>query len=238
MKLQKRFLVRLLAVSAVYAVLTPFVFLLTNDFTYMYFGWNIVLSAVPLLLSVWFARKTPKRIWGTILLFGFWLLFLPNALYFVTDLIYVADHAFAIDCGPYCPTVYLDGFTDWLALVDILLGVILSLAMGTLSISLMRRSLKPSVKAWILEGGTVLVSLLCGLGVYIGRFLRYNSWNLFSLPDLLRDLYEVVSWDMLGFVLLLSALQYALLFLFAPVIDASLMAVRSAELVVRESPAA
>ncbi len=238
MKAQKRFIMRLLTASAVYAVLTPFVFLWTNDFTYMYFGWNILLSAIPLLLSGWFARKPPKRIAGTILLFGFWLLFLPNALYFVTDLIYVADHVFAVDCGPYCPTVYLDGFRDWLALVDILIGVILSLAMGTFSIALMKRTLKTSVKAWILEGGTVLVSLLCGLGVYIGRFLRYNSWNLFSLPALLRDLSEAASWDMLGFVLLISGLQYLLLVLFVPLIDPPLAPNTALETGTDRTPAA
>jgi uncharacterized membrane protein len=44
-----------------------------------------------------------------------------------------------------------------------------------------------------IEFSTTTVLFLCGFGVYLGRFLRYNSWEIISNPNILiSDIIEIL----------------------------------------------
>jgi uncharacterized membrane protein len=63
----------------------------------------------------------------------------------------------------------------------------------------------------------VVVAVVSGVGIYIGRFFRYNSWEIGRIVEILRDLVASLSWDMVVFVLATAVLQLGLLVLLRPV---------------------
>jgi uncharacterized membrane protein len=143
--------------------------------------WNLFLAWVPLALAVAVERLRAAgtgRL-DTRLAFaaaaGAWLLFFPNAPYIVTDLVHLHH-----DRGE--RALLVDGSAIG---VFALTGLLLAFA----SFQRMHRLVVDRLGAragWALVGS---VSLLTGVGVYLGRVLRWNSWDLISRPDaLLADL--------------------------------------------------
>ena len=57
--------------------------------TSLFLVWNIFLAWIPYVLSRFFELYRQKQKWKQALLFGTWLLFFPNALYIVTDLVHI-----------------------------------------------------------------------------------------------------------------------------------------------------
>lgn len=128
-----------------------------------------------------------------------WLLLFPNAPYILTDLWHLppnSHHRF------------------WGDLVLILLFALNGLVLGFLSLYLMQTVVARRfgwVTGWLFA---VAASALSGFGVYIGRFLRWNSWDVFLNPiGLLTDLAEwLVSIPSTPRLFLLPALFATLLF--------------------------
>lgn len=130
--------------------------------------WNLGLAVVPLLWSGAFqaaeARGRPGLA-GVFLLL--WLLFLPNAPYLLTDLLHLRPSA----------SVPL-----WF-----LLAVLLSCAgagtmLGYLSLAQVQAVIerrRGRTAGWAVAVGALM---LCGFGIYLGRFLHWNSWDAFVHP--------------------------------------------------------
>jgi uncharacterized membrane protein len=146
-----------------------------------FLAWNLFLAWVPLVLAVVVEhlRAGGTGRLDTRLAFaagaGAWLLFFPNAPYIVTDLIHLHH-----DRGE--RVLLADGTAIG---VFALTGLLLAFA----SLRRMQRLVVERFggrAGWALVGA---VSLLTGVGVYLGRVLRWNSWDLVSRPDaLLADL--------------------------------------------------
>jgi len=157
--------------------------------------WNVFLSALPLLF-VLRARRAVRRagrwIWAAL-----WLLFFPNAVYMITDLIHVSGIAFVVR-EPY-RTTYLRELLPWCRLMAVGFGVVLSTLMGLesarLALGMVRRRFSPAAAAVT----SAPVCLLGGFGVYIGRFLRLNSWDVLSPAYLFRRLTEAADGFALSF---------------------------------------
>lgn len=146
-----------------------------------FLSWNLFLAWVPLGLAL-----VVERLRGagtgrldTRLAFaasaGAWLLFFPNAPYIVTDLIHLHH-----DRGE--RVLLADGAAiGAFALTGLLLASASLRRMHRLVVDRFGAS-----AGWTMVGA---VSLLTGVGVYLGRVLRWNSWDLISRPDaLLADL--------------------------------------------------
>jgi uncharacterized membrane protein len=99
-----------------------------------------------------------------------WLLFFPNAHYLVTDLIHFKTR-------PPIPLWFDGTLLTLLAIVGVLLGAA-SLAMMR---DLVQRQTSPAGGWWF----TILTSFAAGFGVYLGRFERWNSWDILHHPFLL-----------------------------------------------------
>ena len=139
--------------------------------------WNLFLAWVPYVCSLWSAawhRLHPER-WRLLLPAGaLWLVFFPNAPYIVTDFYHLENR-------PPIPLWYDIGLIATFAWTGCFLAIASLRTMQSLV-----RSRVNGVVSWVF----VAVALgLSGVGVYLGRFERWNSWDLLLHPDkVLRDL--------------------------------------------------
>jgi uncharacterized membrane protein len=137
-----------------------------SDF-YRFLVWNLFLAWLPLVFALAAYACAVRRATGATVTFGvLWLLFFPNAPYLLTDFIHLQE-------SPAAPLWYdalmLASFA-WTGLLLAyaslyLMQVIWERAVGTLS--------------WL---GVIAVLALASFGVYVGRFLRFNSWDALVRP--------------------------------------------------------
>ncbi|MER2599627.1 MAG: DUF1361 domain-containing protein [Caldilineales bacterium] len=163
--------------------------------TYAFLLWNLLLATLPLAFAG-LVRLSVARARGVAVLFSLlWLLFLPNAPYLITDLIHIR---------------YSDG---GLVLVDamlLLLAALCGLALGLLSLRWMQTLAEGH---WGAVAGRALALLslaLSGLGMALGRTLRWNSWDLLTRPRLLLEMAGYVAnplshWRLWGMTVLFAA---------------------------------
>jgi uncharacterized membrane protein len=140
----------------------------SGRWTFVFLGWNLFLAAIPLAASLCLRRMDPRR-WPVrrALLFVGWLLFLPNAPYIVTDLVHLEPR-------PPVPV--------WFDLAMLLSAAATGLIMGYLSLLDVHRVLEARF-GWVRAWAATAASLIgCGYGIYLGRFLRFNSWEVLTGP--------------------------------------------------------
>ncbi len=139
--------------------------------------WNLFLAFIPLVLSVWLFRRIKKsRSWVWWLGFAVFYAFLPNAPYLLTDVIHLIDDIRTIQ------SVWM----ITLVLIPVYLVVILAgFEAYVISVINMGHYLHRIGKSqWIL-GMELITHALSAIGIYWGRFLRFNSWYFITQPDAL-----------------------------------------------------
>ena len=148
--------------------------LYTETTRFLFLPWNLMLAGVPMAFA-WLAVRARRK--GSLLVWVYgavWLLFLPNAPYLVTDLIhlgYSADTPILFDA-------------------TILFSCALcGLAMGFISLRWMQDLAAKRWGAAVGQGFSLLALSLAGFGIYLGRYLRWNSWDVIANPtSLLNDI--------------------------------------------------
>jgi uncharacterized membrane protein len=196
----------LLGLIAFYLVVSPVVWMTTGDFLHMFLGWNLILAVVPIILAKVILMKKHK-LGIFIALSVFWLLFLPNSFYLITDLIYLSERIFIFQAHPYAEVIYLADYVNWMVLFHIISGVFISLFAGCYALSMMHEfGIGKIGKKWA-NIALVAVAFLSSVGIYIGRFFRYNSWNILSLWEVIKDLVEHIGFDMIFFILAYTVLH-------------------------------
>ena len=156
----------------------------TGNSQYVSLLWNLFLAWIPFALAVRVYDGYRRRVGGPWLWTGgiVWLIFFPNAPYIVTDLKYVPDFTYLR---------YWTGALTWYDIVLISAAAGCGLLLGFISLYLMqsvvRRALG-TVNAWLFA---LAVLALSSFGVYLGRFQRWNSWDVFTRPGVLAaDLWS------------------------------------------------
>jgi len=182
----------------------------TGKWTFITLIWNLFLAYIPYFITECLVRR-PKWVSNRLFLaffFVLWLLFIPNSFYILTDLFHLNDH-----------------FNDrhapmWFDLALILSCAWNGLLLGVLSVRRMEKLLLPdlSLRKEILFLYPIM--WLNALGVYIGRYLRYNSWDVISDPfQLLGDIVRMIihplrhqyAWDMIFCFSVMMTLMYLLI---------------------------
>jgi uncharacterized membrane protein len=132
---------------------------------YAFLIWNLFLAWMPMLFAL-LAREhqregaTPG--WRFFAFGAAWLLFFPNAPYIFTDIIHLTR---------YYSNFYVD-------LVLILISALTGMVLGFLSLYLMQsvvRRMAGELMSWVF---IVAVAFLSGFGIFFGRILRLNSWDI------------------------------------------------------------
>jgi uncharacterized membrane protein len=144
--------------------------------------WNLFLAWIPFALAVAvYDGWRRKRVRGTLVVLGaLWLLFFPNAPYIVTDFVHLERTA---DAPYWYDAVTVSAF----AWTGVLLGFASLFLMQTVV-----RQWRGVVAGWAFAG----VALALGsLGIYLGRFLRLNSWEALEHPRLLPSIAHAVARD-------------------------------------------
>lgn len=164
---------------------------LNQSFFFLFLMWNLFLALIPYTISFYLTSK--ENITTLYFAFGFiiWLLFLPNAPYMVTDFIHLRTG---------------NNFHLWLDIIVILSFALSGLLLFFMSLLDMQKCIEIKFNKITIQTLTLSVIFLSGFGVYLGRFLRYNSWEVISQPQyLFKDISAI----------LMSPLQYSEAWLFS-----------------------
>ncbi len=149
---------------------------------YPYLVWNLTLAWIPLLLAILLVSSYARR--GSTLelvaVGAAWLLFLPNAPYVLTDFIHLGEAHRLYDTiliGSFAFTGLALGFASLL-----LVQLVVTRAGGALL-------------GWMTALGALFFA---SVGIYLGRVLRFNSWDAIQRPHLLWDVARFRLADPLG----------------------------------------
>lgn len=179
-----------------------------HSFYSSYLVWNLILAWLPLLFALRLMAVLRQKLWSSwegLSLSMLWLVFLPNSFYMISDFIHLQD----------------------VKRVDVLFDAIMftsfiytGVALGFTSLYLIHIRLLRRLSARITTLWIAATLLICSAAVYVGRDLRWNSWDiLFNPGGLLFDLSDRLSHPaaypqmivtVISFFVLLSSMYYAI----------------------------
>jgi uncharacterized membrane protein len=149
--------------------------LLTQDFFFSLLSWNLFLAWVPLLI-VLAVRQVSGQGWlpagARWMGLAVWLLFLPNAPYIITDLFHVR---------------HVSEQTLWFDTMMIFLFALTGLLAGLYSQLLVHRLLNQLFGKRLTWLAMLACLVLTSFGIYLGRYGRWNSWDLVTDPLALAE---------------------------------------------------
>lgn len=139
---------------------------------------NIVLAWIPIGLSVvahiLFLRNNYQITPAVWLILAVWFFFFPNAIYLITEVHHFRDES------------KVPLWFDTIALLSIVLNGVLLGSYSLMIIHFLLRTQLSGGQSWLVLVGYVL---LANFGIFIGRYLRFNSWDVVRNPlGLLRSI--------------------------------------------------
>jgi uncharacterized membrane protein len=150
-----------------------------GELMYPFLVWNLFLAWLPLILAVWLVTVLKRKLWSSweaIIISIAWLALLPNSFYMVSDFIHLNE---------------LSSSQILLGAVTFTAFAFASLCLGVTSLYLVHREFLKRVSsrsAALLVGALLLIA---SIAIYIGRDLRWNSWDVVVNPaGLLFDLSD------------------------------------------------
>jgi uncharacterized membrane protein len=154
------------------ALLTAFCFsieifrmILTLDINYIFLPWNLILAWVPLYLAM--QLKDEAKPLHLFIYLAAWLAFFPNAPYIITDFIHLKPRT---------------DFPFWYDALLVFSYAFAGLLLGIISALIVFKKIKTLFVLWKAKGFMVFTMLISGYGIYVGRYLRYNTWDLLTDP--------------------------------------------------------
>jgi len=137
----------------------------TGKLQFIFLIWNLFLAFIPFFIANWLYLFRDRFNKITVIpMVAMWLLFFPNAPYIITDIIHLHPSK---------------DFGYWYNLLIVISCVWNALVMGLLSLNDIQNVLTEKfgkLTAWIVSISSVFLG---AFGIYLGRILRWNSWDLF-----------------------------------------------------------
>ena len=145
-------------------------FYISKSHAYGFLIWNLFLAWIPFACAIWVAvldKVWPATRWMLVAPSCMWLLFFPNAPYIVTDFIHLQR---------------IEPLAMWFDISLLMLFAWTGCFLGVSSLAMMQSVVRRRIGrlwSWIF---VVMTLGLSGVGIYMGRFLRFNSWDLLLRP--------------------------------------------------------
>ncbi len=184
----------LLALTAICVVLMCG---LTQQLVYLFLPWNLLLAYMPLVIQ----RNAPigsssarQLVLGLV-----WLLFLPNAPYIITDFIHPLQLSLSAE---------VDADVTILAFGAVASAALLGMRWFLRSLlhfehQLQALQIARSARQLLLA----LVLVATGCGIWLGRVLRFNTWDVIAQPlSLVRDSLHFIATPQYTCLILLTTL--------------------------------
>lgn len=136
----------------------------TGNYVFAFIIWNTFLAIVPLYFSEKLkdAGRRPAYLYAAV-----WLLFFPNAMYIITDLFHLRNRAL---------------IPVWYDLVILFSAAVNGIIAGFISLHNVEQWLKQKLHIRRTHLLIIPLMLLCAYGIYLGRYERWNSWDIVAQP--------------------------------------------------------
>jgi uncharacterized membrane protein len=183
--------------------LSLFRILYTHSFEFLFLSWNLFLASIPWFISsIIILKKLQGKKFLLVIMILSWVIFFPNSPYILTDLFHLGMSSKA---------------PIWYDLILILSFAWAGLLFGFVSLM----DIEKVLENYVGKGKTTFITIgflfLSGFGIYIGRYLRWNSWDIILSPfalssDILskisHPIYYSRAWGLTLFIGLLLNLIY------------------------------
>lgn len=178
--------------------------IVSENHMYRFLVWNLFLALIPYSISMQMSlndRLTSRKSL-TAALFFLWIIFLPNAPYLLTDLLHLRPRA---------------GIPLWYDMLMLLSFGWTGLIACFLSLMDMQALISHNYSEKAGRIMMLIILFLCSFGIYLGRFLRLNSWDVFTKPGnllgcisdrLLNPFSHPRTWAVTGILTIFLLLSY------------------------------
>ncbi len=139
----------------------------TQQITGLFLVWNLFLAWMPLFVILLTRRFYSKSKIALMIGIIIWLLFFPNAPYIITDLIHIE---------------ILPKQLMWFDSLGIFVCAMTGLLVGLYSLRITHELISQHISKFYTWLIILFFSMISGFGIYLGRYLRFNSWDLFTHP--------------------------------------------------------
>ncbi len=136
---------------------------------YTFLVWNLFLAFIPLAISTMLVlhEENIKSIFSLFIIVSLWLVFFPNAPYIITDLFHLQAR---------------NNIPLWYDLAMILSFAWNGLMLGFVSLADVQKVLAKRFGSFLGWAFAILAIVLGSFGIYLGRYLRWNSWDIITNP--------------------------------------------------------
>lgn len=147
--------------------LSLFRYYMSDTKVFFFLNWNLFLAWIPLIITSFAVIFNVKSKLSLMIMVVIWILFFPNSPYILTDLFHLKVRS---------------SIPIWYDLVVILSYAWTGLICGFISLGDIEKFLSAHLKRPMINLIVVFFLFLSSFGVYLGRFLRWNSWDILNNP--------------------------------------------------------
>ena len=199
------------------AALLVFMMFYSGSLRYMFMGWNLFLAWIPFALSAFFSQYKQKQKWKQAVLFISWLLFFPNALYIVTDFVHLQGES---------------NMPWWYDAVLLFASSFMGIVLAFISLRRAEIYLQNFFHPKQVNGLMAFILFLGSFGVYLGRFQRWNSWDVLHNPlalasDIASKIINPVDHYKVWAITVLFTAIYSLLYYFIRLLPQALAEIKN-----------
>ena len=151
----------------------------TRELLFISLIWNLFLAYLPYAFSKWVFSNIQwiKNKWRLSFVFIPWLLFIPNSFYIITDLFHLKE---------------TEVVPLWFDLALIFSFAWNGLLLGIASVRHIEKIMEQQFRLQLNLLFVYPIMLLNAFGIYLGRYLRFNSWDVITNPfGLTRDIFDL-----------------------------------------------
>lgn len=150
-----------------------------GGFVHLYLMWNLFLAWIPFGLALVLRGTLRRKLWSSweaMILTVAWLAFLPNTFYMISDFIHLAE---------------VDPDQLLMSAIVFMSFIYTSVLLGLSGLYLVHLELRKRLEVWPTWAVVGLALFACSTAIYIGRDLRWNTWDILTQPaGVLFDLSE------------------------------------------------